>query len=123
MRHDKKLTTLAQQLRKDMTKEERRLWYDYLSKYPLRFRRQVACGHFIMDFYCAQAKLAVELDGSQHFMPDGMRQDAQRTEYLNEMGIEVLRFSNTDVLQNLHGVCECVDNKVKERVEHLSRLR
>ena len=63
MKHNSQLTSRAQQLRRDMTKEERKLWYGYLSKYPHRFRRQVTCGHFILDFYCAAAKLAIELDG------------------------------------------------------------
>ena len=90
MRHNSKLTSHAQELRKNMTKEERRLWYEYLHNYPYRFRRQVTFGKYILDFYCAAAKLAVELDGSQHYEPDGQLYDAQRTAYLNSIGIEVL---------------------------------
>ena len=116
MEHNSKLTARAQTLRKNMTKEERRLWYEYLRFYPFRFRRQVCFGNYILDFYCAAAKLAVELDGSQHYDPDEQRYDQRRTAYLNSLGIEVLRFSNLDVLQNLRGVCQAIDLAVSKRV-------
>ena len=115
IRHNSELTGKAQELRKNMTKEERKLWYEYLSKYPMRFRRQVAIGNYILDFYCAKAKLAVELDGSQHYEPEVEIYDAQRTAYLNDQGICVLRFSNLDVLQNLRGVCQAIDIEVNKR--------
>lgn len=99
-----------------MTREERRLWYEFLSAYPHRFRRQVTCGRFILDFYCAAAKLAIELDGSQHYEPQGIARDTERTAYLESNGIRVLRFSNTDVMKNLRGVCEQIDLSVKERI-------
>ena len=117
MIHNKKLTANAQNLRKNMTKEERRLWYEYLSKYPCRFRRQVTCGSYILDFYCAAARLAVELDGSQHFDPKGMQSDLDRTAFLERNGIHVIRFSNTDVLQNLRGVCQAIDLAVETRIK------
>ena len=100
-----------------MTKEERRLWYEYLRNYPYQFRRQVTFGKYILDFYCAAAKLAVELDGSQHYEADGQAYDARRTAYLNRLGIRVLRFSNLDVLNNLKGVCQAIDMAVAERVK------
>ena len=115
--HNKKLTPHAQSLRKNMTKEERKLWYEYLRSYPCQFRRQVTFGKYILDFYCAAARIAVELDESQHYEPDGQTYDAKRTAYLNDMGISVLRFSNLDVLQNLRGVCQAIDMAVKKRVE------
>ncbi len=99
-----------------MTKEERRLWYEYLHNYPHRFRRQVAFGNYIVDFYCAAAKLAVELDGSQHYELKEQDYDARRTAYLNSVGITVLRFSNLEVLRNLRGVCQMIDMTVAERV-------
>ena len=116
MEHNKNLTPYAQNLRKNMTKEERRLWYEYLNKYPYRFRRQVVFGSYILDFYCAAAKLAVELDGSQHYESNGMSYDARRTAYLNSLDIRVLRFSNLDVLKNLNGVCQAIDIAVTERI-------
>ena len=100
-----------------MTKEERKLWYDYLSQYPYRFRRQVTVGNYIVDFYCASAKLAIELDGSQHYEQSGQQYDAARTAYLNSIGIEVLRFSNLDILRNLRGVCQSIDMAVQRRIE------
>ena len=121
MQHNAKLTSRAQELRKNMTKEERKLWYEYLNNYPLRFRRQVTFGHFILDFYCAAAKLAVELDGSQHYGEEGLAKDAERTRFLESNGIVVLRFPNTDVTGNLRGVCELIDLTVQQRLEDLSR--
>ena len=117
MRHNTKLTRCAQNLRKNMTKEERRLWYEYLHNYPFRFRRQVTFGSYILDFYCSAAKLAVELDGTQHYEAREQRYDAERTAYLNRVGIAVLRFSNLDVLHNLNGVCQVIDMTVMERVK------
>ncbi len=116
MNHNSKLTSKAQTLRKDMTKEERRLWYEYLHNYPVRFRRQVICGNYILDFYCAAAKLAIELDGSQHYETAGLAYDAQRSAYLEQQGIQVLRFSNSDVMNQLRGVCEVIDTAVKTRI-------
>ena len=116
MQHNSKLTSRAQSLRKNMTKEERRLWYEYLHNYPYRFRRQVTVGKYILDFYCATAKLAVELDGSQHCEPAQLLYDEQRTAYLDSIGIYVLRFSNLDVLQNLPGVCQQIDMIISERI-------
>ena len=87
MYYNQKLTSRAQILRKNMTKEERKLWYEYLSQYPYRFRRQVTFGKYILDFYCASAKLAIELDGSQHYETQGQLYDSQRTAWLNSMGI------------------------------------
>ena len=115
MQHNSKLTSRAQTLRKNMTKEERRLWYEYLHNYPYRFRRQVTVGNYILDFYCAAVKLAVELDGSQHYEPEQLPYDACRTAYLNQLGIRVLRFSNLDVLKNLRGVCQQIDLCIMER--------
>ena len=116
MQHNSKLTNRAQNLRKSMTKEERRLWYEYLHTYPFRFRRQVTVGNYILDFYCAAAKLAVELDGSQHCDPRELHYDERRTAYLNSLGIYVLRFSNLDVLNNLRGVCQQIDLTISRRI-------
>ena len=116
MYHNSKLTSCAQKLRKNATKEERRLWYEYLRSYPHRFRRQVAFGNYILDFYCAAAKLAVELDGSQHYEEIGQQYDKIRDKYLANIGILVLRFSNTDVLRNLEGVCMEIDRVVCQRI-------
>lgn len=109
----KALKQHSQDLRKEATKEERRLWYEYLKTYPVQFRRQKVIGRYIIDFYCHEAKLAVELDGSQHYEPEGETRDAERTAYLNALGIRVLRFSNSDINSNLAGVCAQIDQTIK----------
>jgi very-short-patch-repair endonuclease len=99
-----------------MTKEERHLWYDYLKTYPVQFKRQYSVGIYIVDFYCYRARLAVELDGSQHCTPEAAEYDRQRTAFLNSQGLHVLRLSNLDVMQNFSGVCEYIDRTVKTRL-------
>jgi len=116
MNHNKELTTLAQNLRKNMTKEEKHLWYDFLRNYPKQFRRQVTVGQYILDFYCAEANLAVELDGSQHYEPENQIKDEQRTAFLKTRGVRVIRFSNLDVLKNFEGVCKAIDMAVTSSV-------
>lgn len=100
-----------------MTKEERRLWYDYLRGYPIRFARQKVLGNCIVDFYCAQAKLVVELDGSQHYKAAEMAKDGERTAFLEGYGLTVMRIPNNAVNQNFQGVCEHIDRLVKEALE------
>ena len=116
MEQNRKLKSNAQQLRKNLTKEEAQLWYQFLCRYPYRFRRQYIIGNYITDFYCHQAKLVVELDGSQHCDPDEMEYDRKRTKYLQAQGLEVLRFSNLDVMRQFKYVCEAIDNAVKGRI-------
>ena len=99
-----------------MAKEERLLWYAFLKKYPVQFRRQYIIGNYIVDFYCHRAKLAVELDGSQHYEPKQQMHDAQRTQYFNSQGISVLRFQNTDVMQRFSNVCAAIDREIKSRI-------
>ena len=73
--YNHKLIPRAKELRKDATEQEKCLWYKYLSQYPIRFQRQKTIGRFIADFYCAKAKLVIELDGSQHFSNEGKAYD------------------------------------------------
>ena len=117
MEQNQKLTKLSQTLRKNATKEENLLWYNFLRRYPCQFRRQYKIGNYIVDFYCHKAKLAVELDGSQHYDAAGAAKDALRTEYINGQGVMVLRFSNLDVLRHFRSVCEVIDRTVKERLD------
>ena len=92
-----------------MTKEERKLWYDCLKKLPVTVNRQKVFGNYILDFYCASAKIAIELDGSQHYEEEGHAKDAERDTYLNERGIKVLRYSNREVNQQFRDVCEDIE--------------
>ena len=100
------LTTAAQKLRKNMTDEERHLWYDFLKGLPLKFNRQKVIGNYIVDFYCAGAMLVVELDGSQHYYEKGSASDAKRDEYLRSLGLTVKRYSNADIHKRFDSVCE-----------------
>ena len=109
----------ARCFRKAMTREEKILWGYYLRKYPVRFHRQYAIGRYIADFYCRKAKLVIELDGSQHFMKDRAAHDCQRTAFMKQFGILVLRFMNKEILTNLSGVCEYIDYVVKQRLKEL----
>ena len=102
----------ARRLRKEMTKEERHLWYDFLKDYPVKIYKQKIVGSYILDFYCEKAKLAIELDGSQHYEENGQEYDEKRTAYLNSLGIEVFRISNLDVIRNFRGVCEAIHLKI-----------
>ncbi len=100
------LTEFSQNLRSNMTKEEKHLWYDFLKKLPQTVNRQKVIGNYILDFYCAEAKIAIELDGSQHYEQSGKEKDAKRDEFLNELGIKVLRYTNIEINQNFYGVCQ-----------------
>ena len=110
----------ARRLRKDMTPHERKLWYLFLRKYPVKIYKQRIVGKFIVDFYCAPAGLVIELDGSQHYDLQGMAYDAERSEFLKALGLEVLRFSNRDVDRQFNGVCEQIDIVIRERIKALS---
>ena len=116
-RYNKENIPKAKELRKSMTKEERHLWYDFLRGYPVKFYRQKVMGRYIVDFYCAKAMLIVELDGSQHYEEAGKQYDEERTAYLKEYGVSVLRIPNNEVNQNFRGVCEYIDAVVKQRLE------
>ena len=118
-KHNKQLIPFAKQLRKEMTKEERHLWYDFLRKYPVRFLRQKVLGKYIADFYCARAKLVIELDGSQHYEDKNMEKDAGRTEFLAGYDLTVLRIANNEINKNFEGVCEYIDTAVKQSLSQL----
>ena len=111
-----RLTPLSQKLRREMTKEERRLWYCFLKTYPVRFHRQFVIEQYIVDFYCHKAKLIVELDGSQHYEPQYQSADNQRTAVFQKNGMTVLRFSNLDVNQQFETVCRTIDLQVKRKL-------
>ena len=100
-----KLTPLAQKLRREMTKEEKHLWYDFLRKCPFQFKRQKVIDRYIVDFYCESKKVAVELDGEQHYSEKGIQYDIARDDYLSSVGVQVLRYSNYEVNTNFDGVC------------------
>jgi very-short-patch-repair endonuclease len=106
------LRSRARELRTNATKQENRLWFEFLRTFRPRFTRQRIVGNYILDFYCATAKLAVELDGSGHFEPDAMKYDTTRSRYLGHLGIRVIRFTNIDVDESFEGVCDNIANEV-----------
>jgi len=115
-KHNSTLTEYAKKLRKEMTKEERHLWYDFLRNYPVRFLRQKIIDNYIADFYCHEARLVIELDGSQHYEPIGLVKDQIRTERIENRKLMVLRIPNNAVNHNFRGVCEYIDEAVKRRI-------
>ena len=113
-KHRTDLTTNVRILRKNMTKEERHLWYDFLKSYPIRFLRQKVIDNYIVDFYCHSARLIIELDGSQHYEEKGLLKDKIRTERIELRNLVVIRIPNNEVNRNFDGVCMYIDNAVKE---------
>ena len=110
--YNKKLVKVAQDLRKNMTPEERHLWYDFLKQLPLTVKRQHNIANFIVDFYIAQKKLVIEVDGNQHGEEDNLKLDKARDEALAEWGITVIRYSNRDIKNNFDGVKEDILRKI-----------
>ena len=117
MERNKNLTPLSQTLRRNQTKEEALLWNCFLKKYPFQCRRQYVIGEYIVDFYCHKAKLVIELDGSGHYEPEMIQKDQARTEYLESLGLFVLRFTNLEIKQFFSAVCEKIDLTVQQRIK------
>ncbi len=118
MKHNKILTPYAKNLRKNMTKQEKHLWYDFLRTYRLRFLRQKVIENYVVDFYCSKAKLVIEIDGGQHYTEEAMEYDKKRTEILEGYGLKVIRFTNLDIDNNFEGVCNNIDDIVSKSFHH-----
>ena len=119
--YNNNLRQVARALRTNQTPQENHLWYDFLKKYPVRFRRQRPIGSYVADFYCSDAKLIVELDGSQHYTEDGLEYDENRTLFIKQYDVDVIRFSNYDIDNNFEGVCIEIDKKVKEKLKAIKK--
>ena len=113
-----KLLNIAKVLRRNMTKQEKHLWYDFLQTYPIKIYKQRIIDNFIVDFYCHKARIVIELDGSQHYSEQGQVNDEYRSAILKNYGLEILRFSNKDINENFEGVCFMIDKTIKERIEN-----
>ena len=118
-KHNKQLVPFAKQLRKEMTKEERHLWYDFLRTHSVRFSRQKVLGKYIADFYSAEAKLVIELDGSQHYEDNNVVKDAERSAFLEGYGLNIIRIPNNEIIRNFRGVCEYIDVAVRQSLSQL----
>ncbi|MBQ7598699.1 MAG: endonuclease domain-containing protein [Clostridia bacterium] len=112
------LTKRAQELRCNATEQEKKLWFVFLRKYPIQFRRQVPMSHYIVDFICTKAKMILELDGSQHYSDTGLAYDRERDAILESLGYSVFRISNYEIDNNFRGVCEWIDRTVNERIQN-----
>ena len=119
-KQNKKLVSFARGLRKNMTKEEKHLWYDFLKNYDVKFNRQKVLGRYIADFYSAELKLVIELDGSQHYDPEAKVYDEERTEFFKGYDIEVVRINNLEITRNFRGVCLYIDKIVKRRMKDIA---
>ena len=115
-KYNSNLLPYARQLRKNMTHEEKHLWYDYLRRYPVKFVKQKIIGYYIVDFFCYKANLAIELDGEQHFIDPFIEKDTERTRFLNGYGIMVIRIPNIWVDRYFGETCEFIDQVVKDRL-------
>ena len=114
-KHNPELTNLAKTLRKNMTKQEKRLWFDYLKTCPYRFLRQKVIDDYIVDFYCSKKKLIIELDGSQHYSDKGKLKDRIRTDRIERRDLTVIRIPNNEIDSNFDGVCEYLDKILDEQ--------
>ena len=114
LEYNKKMIPRAKELRKPMTKQERHLWYDFLNDYSPRFQRQKTIGSYIADFYCHEAMLIVELDGSQHYEEHARAYDEERTRFLEAAGLSVLRFPNAMIDCDFEGVCAAIDREIRK---------
>ena len=110
---------LAKVLRKNCTREEKRLWYDCLKQMPLQFYRQYVIEKYIVDFFCPKANLVIEIDGSQHFEEEALLYDAQRTKVLESYGLLVLRYTNHDIHTKFDDVCSDIYRHTVIRTESL----
>ena len=108
---------LASELRQNMTKYEKKLWFQFLRTCPVRFQRQKPIGSYIVDFYCAKAKLVIELDGSGHFEEAQEAYDKYRTAYLKRMGISELRYTNLQIAHEFRNVCEDIYRHIEFVIE------
>ena len=104
-RYNKSLVPLAQNLRKNMTKEEKHLWYDFLKKLPVTVNRQKNIGNYIVDFFIAKKRIVIEIDGVQHGFEENTQKDVERDADFSKLGITVLRYTNKDINQRFNSVC------------------
>ena len=112
----------AKRLRKNMTKQERHLWYDFLRNRPEKWYKQKVIGNYIVDFCCDSFRIIIELDGSQHYEEKAIEYDNKRSKYLEHMGYKVIRFTNTDVDKCFNSLCESIMSMIKEKREYIAKV-
>ena len=112
-KQNKKLSPIAKVLRKNMTSEEKHLWYDFMRNLSVNFKRQKVINNFVVDFYCPKEKLIIELDGSQHYTERGKEKDNERDKILRKMGYRVKRYSNLEINTQFEAVCRDILKNIK----------
>ena len=112
--YNEKNIILAKNLRKRATPQEKHLWYDFLKDYDTKFQRQKAIGEYIVDFYCPRFKIAIEIDGNQHYSNEGLEKDRIRTEQLHKQGVQVIRITNKQIDKDFAFVCEYLDTEIQK---------
>ncbi len=115
-KHNPKLVPYAKNLRKNMTKEEKHLWYDFLRNNPARFTRQKVFGKYILDFYSPKAKMVIEVDGTQHFETKGLQNDETRDDYLSSYGLKIIRIPNNYINNDFDAVCDFLNKEIELRL-------
>ena len=110
--YNKKFKPRAQELRRNATPQENKLWYKFLRKHPCSFTRQKTIDNYIVDFLCPSKKLVIEIDGSQHYTNDGMEYDHIRTDELESLGLYVMRFTNAEIDNSFDKVCSLIQNHI-----------
>ena len=115
MKNDPNIINHARTLSRNMTEQEKKLWYRFLRSYDPPFRRQFVKDGYILDFYCSKARVAIELDGGQHYSEEGLEYDKKRREYLESKNIEVIRYTNADIDRRFKAVCEDIDGKIRKK--------
>ena len=114
-----KLDKFAKELRKNMTYEEKTIWYNYLNKIQPRFHRQKIIGNYIVDFYCPKLKIVIEIDGIQHYEEDNAKYDLKRTEFLENLGLTVIRFDNSDIKKDYYSVLYYITTHCESKAKQL----
>ncbi|MEE0835834.1 MAG: endonuclease domain-containing protein [Clostridia bacterium] len=122
VKKNNQLLDRAKELRREMTPQERKLWYCFLRRYPVKIYKQRIIDSFIADFYCASARSVIEVDGSQHYTEDGMAYDTARTKCLEKYDLKVIRFSNREIDRKFQAVCNEIDKNIQERRKEYERL-
>ena len=110
--YNRKLKRRAQEMRKNATPQENKLWYDFLRKHPCPFTRQKTIDNYIVDFLCPSKKLVIEVDGGRHYTDDGLEYDRSRTALLKNLGLHVMRFTNTEIDSSFDKVCLTIQNYI-----------
>ena len=114
---------LAKNLRKRATPQEKHLWYDFLKNYEIKFQRQKAIGKYIVDFYCPSLKLAIEIDGNQHYSKEGIEKDKIRTEEINKQGVQIIRITNKQIDKDFNRICEFLDEEIQKKSKNQNNYR